>query len=386
MFLILKNKAKTMLVDLWGWFNNYHQEAVEKGDVVRQRLAKLAYEGWEYRRLAQAEKAIRAFEEGRSLAKGLDEPCWEVFHEMWVAVIHLFVQYDYQKAQDMLVRLVAEVRKDKYRYCLIKGQIIFLLAKIYSLLDLGAYESEIVKLLDYLEAEVGMDRDTYLQLLATRAEIEMYHKRYEAARDRSQELINQSEGMDFRLYDGYRLLRRIAFAQGELVSALEYNRVAQKHSIAMNIQDCIADEKLWEAVLLKYSGDDSSAREKYYAALAHYQQYNLPREGDYRVANTEYLELDKRFDEAIALAESVLAVLNNQASLSYQIDAYCVYIALLGRCGKDFSEPLAKAKDIAKRSGNPEPLLSRLAWIEAGNYFEYEWQKGSIKGKKSGSG
>jgi hypothetical protein len=372
-----------MLVDLWAWFYAYEQEAIEKGDVLQQRLVKVAYEGWEYRRLADGENAIRSFEEGLKIARLLDEPCWTSFYQLWIAVIRLYVQYDYQNTLDMAVRLVSEIRKDKYRNCLIKGQIVFLLAKIYSLLDLAAYETEIVNLLDYLEKEVGMDMDTYLQMLAARAEIELYHKRYDAARDRSQQLINESEGMDFRLYDGYRLLRRIAFAQGDIVSALNYNRVAQKHSQAMLIQDCIADEKLWEAVLLKYSGDDSSAREKYYAALAHYQQYNLRLEGDYRIANTEYLELDKRFDEAIALADSVLLVLNNQASISYQIDAYCLYIALLARCGKDFSEPLAKAKGIANRSGNPEPYLSRLAWIEAGNYFEYDWQKESIKGKKS---
>jgi hypothetical protein len=374
-----------MYVDLWGWFNEYKRKAAEEGNAVKQRLVNVAYEGWKYQRLADGENAIASFEEGLKLARLLHEPCWQLFYQHWIIVIRLYVQYDYQSTLDSTVRLVTEIRKEHYKDCVVRGQIVFLLARIYTSLDLNAYETEIVALLDYLEKELGVDEDTYLQMLVTRADIEIHHKRYDAAKDKLQNLINLSTGHDFRLYDAYQLLRRLAFIEGDIPGALNYNQVAQKYAQITMIQNCIAYEKLWEVVLLKYMGEDASAREKYYLSLAHFQQYKIPLDANYQSASVEYLELDGQLDVAVNMAESVLAIVKAKPSISQQIDAYCAYIALLGRNGRDFSLPLADVKAIAQASLKAEPYMQRIASLEAGNYFDYDWQKTSRK-NNSGQG
>jgi hypothetical protein len=368
-----------MFVDLWGWFSNCETEAIQKGDMQRLRLVTLAREGWDYRRLAQGDKALDAFGEGLKIAQRLNEPCWEAFHRFWIAVIHHYQLYDYQAALDETVRLVAEIRKERYAACPVRGAIVYLLAKIYFTLDFNGYESEIKALLEYLEKEVGMDEDTYLQLLVTYIEIEMHHQRYESAEAKAQDLINRSTGWNFRLYDAYRSLRRIAFVKGQLVEALDYNRIAQKYTALMMMQNCIAAEKLWEAVLLKYLGEDGEAREKYYLALAHYEQYSIPRDNDYLSANAEYLELDRQIDAALKSQEALLPAMNARPSIASLFDAYWSYIALLARNKRDFAELLEKAKAIANSSRKPEHYLQRLAYIEQGNYFDFEWQKNSRK-------
>lgn len=362
-----------MFVDIWAWFNKYKDEA--RGNPLKERMVEFADVGWQYRRLAEAEKAIQAFEDGYKAAKLLNEPCWELFYQHWVIAIRLYSQYDYQGTLDSTVRLVTEQRKARYEGCVVRGQIVFLLARIYYFLDLNAYEGEILQLFDYLENELGIDEDSYLQMLVSRANIEIHHKRYAEAKAQTQKLIDLSKNRSFRLNDGYVLLRRLCFIEGDIIGALENSRIAAQHAQISQIQNSIANEKLWEAVLLKYAGDDALAREKYYLALAHYQDYKLPLDADYQSACIEYLELDKQIDAALNLAQSLLNVVDGKPSVSQQIDAYCAYIALLARNGRDFAEPLAKAKAIANASPKPDPYLARLSYLEAGNYFDYAWQK-----------
>lgn len=364
-----------MYVDLWGWFDKCESGARLNGDILRQRMIQAAYEGWEYRRLAESENAIRAFEEGLKIARLLHEPWWEVFYQHWIAVIHLYVQYDYQKSLDAAVRLVTEIRKDKYRDCPVRGSIVYFLAKIYFILDLRIYETQILELLDYLEKEVGMDEDTYLQMLATYAEIEVHHARYEAAREKAQSLINLSTNKPYRLYDGYRLLRRLAYIEGDIVSALSYNRIAQTHAQAMRVQSCIADERLWEALLLRYAGDELPAREAYYDALRRYEQYLLPRDSEYHTVCSEFLALDGQIEEAAKLLEAWLRVAAQKPGTAPLVEAYCVYIGFLGRHGRDFSRALAKARELAQSLEKPESYLERLSRLEAGQHFDFDWQK-----------
>lgn len=366
-----------MFVDIWAWFNQYRRDA--QGNPLKERMVEFAEIGWKYQRLAEAEKAIAAFEDGYKAAKILKEPCWELFYQHWIIVIRLYVQYDYQSTLDSTIRLVTEQRKAQYDSCVVRGQIVFLLAMIYYFLDLNAYEAEILRLFDYLEKELGMDEDSYLQMLVTRANIEIHHKRYAEAKAQAENLINLSQNSSFRQYDGYAMLRRLAFIEGDILAALEHNRIAQKHAHAMQIQNCVANEKLWEAVFLKYAGDDALAREKYYLALAHYHDYKIPLDANYQAACIEYLELDKQIEAALHLSQSLLTIVDGKPSVSQQMDAYCMYIALLGRSGKDTGEALAKAKTIASTSPKPEPYLARLSHLEAGHYFDYEWQKTSRK-------
>ena len=68
---------------------------------------------------------------------------------------------------------------------------------------------------------------------------------------------------------------RLLLPKGDIALALDYNRIAQQHAFRIQIQRSIAEGKLWEALYCKRLGDDVLAREAYFAALAHYEQYQV---------------------------------------------------------------------------------------------------------------
>jgi hypothetical protein len=364
-----------MYVDLWGWFRDYEWQAMATGDSKRQRLVGLAREGWHYRELADGEKAIQAFEEAVQIAQSLNEACWFIFHQYWIAEMKFYLLHDYQGTLDYIVRLTTEARKAQYADCPVRSRVFFVLANIYYLLDFYGYEQEIMDLLDYIENEVAMDEDTHLRVLHMRAEVEFDHERYEIAEQKTQDMINRSPYNDFRQRSGYDMMRSIAYARGEVSLALQYNRIAQKYAYRIQIQRSIAEGKLWEAIYLKRLGNDSAAQECYFAAIAHYEQYKLPRELEYYDGIANFAEEDGRSEEALKYRQIVLPIVKAKPSILNQMTAYRQYLRHLGRLGHDFKEPMQEAKAIAMTSRKPEPHLERLKKIEDGNFYEYEWQK-----------
>jgi hypothetical protein len=363
-----------MYVDLWGWFRDYEWDAISAGDGRRARLVSLAREGWRYRELADGEKAIQAFEEAAQLAQSLNESCWHIFHQYWIAEMKFYLLHDYQGTLDYIIRLATETRKAQYENCPVRSRVFFVLANIYYLLDFFGYEQEVVDLLDYIENEVVMDEDTHLRVLHMRAEVEFDHERFALAEEKTQDLINRSTYNDFRQRSGYDMLRSIAYAKGDVALALQYNRIAQKYAYRIQIQRSIAEGKLWEAIYLQHLGD-SRAHEHYFSALAHYEQYKLPRELDYYEGIADFAEANGKHEEALKSRAALLPIVKAKPSILNQMSAYRQYLRHLGRLGRDFSEPMQEAKAIAASSRKPEAYLERLKRIEEGNFYEYEWQK-----------
>lgn len=364
-----------MYVDLWGWFQNYEWQALRQGDSQRLRLVSLAREGWRYRELAEGERAIQTFSEGADLAEKLNESCWQIFHQYWISEMKFYLLQDYQGTLDYIVRLTAEARKDHYAECPVRSRVFFVLVNIYYLIDFFGYEREVVDLLDYMEKDIIMDEDTHLRVLHMRAEIEFDYERYQAAEEKIQDMLNRAPFNDFRQRSGYDMLRTIAFAKGDVALALDYNRIAQKHAYRIQIQRSIAEGKLWEALYLKRLGDTAAAREHYFAALAHYEQYKLPRELDFYDCLADYAELDGDKETALKHRAALIPIVMAKPSILHQMSAYRQYLRQLGRMERDFSAELAAAKAIAQSSRKPDIYLERLERIEKGHFYEYDWQK-----------
>lgn len=364
-----------MYVDIWAWFREYEIHAMMKGDHQRRRLVTLAREGWQYRERANAEMSISSFKEGEALAKQFSEPCWTIFHQYWIAEIMFYLQHDYQGTLDYSIRLAAEARKDLYADCPVRGRIFFVLANIYYLVDFFGYEQEVMELMDYIEEEIVMDKDTHLRVQHMRAQADFDNEDYDAAEEKTQHMLNQSFGNSFRQRSGYYMLRAIAYARGDIPLALKYTLLSDRHARFIQIQRSIAEGKLCQAVYKKRMGNDTEAREDYFAALGHYDQYELPREVAYHDLCAEYLELDGSKDEAIKLRRDLIDIVSSKVSLYNQSQAYQQYLRLLGRLGLSMDDALKEAKTIAKNMRKPQHYLGKIAEIADGNYYEFAWQQ-----------
>ncbi len=72
-----------------------------------------------------------------------------------------------------------------------------------------------------------------------------------------------------------------------------------------------------------------------------------------------------------ALVEQVMV----SASIYNQMHANLSYCRILGRSGKSMDTALITAHSVADNSLNPQVYLQKLDEIQAGNYWEYAWQK-----------
>lgn len=366
-----------MYVNLWAWFQRYEIAAISKGDLERRRLVTLARQGWKYREHADADRAIMTFKEGASLAEKLHEPCWVVFHQYWVAEMMFYLKHDYQGTLDYIIRVTAECRKDIYEDCPVRSRVFFVLANIYYMIDFYGYEKQIIELLDYIENEVVMDEDTHLRLMHMRAQVDYDYEDYVASESKTQDMLNRSPFNSFRQRSGYHMLRAIAYAQGDIPLAYEYAKIAEKHAHFIRIQRSIAEGHLWMAVYQKRMGEDESAHENYRTAIGHYEQYDLPREVAFHDAAAEYMELDNQPEKALELRETLIEQVMQSASIYNQMVAHWQYCRTLGRLGKALNSALESARAISKTMMNPTVYLQKLADIEAGNYYEFEWQRES---------
>jgi len=364
-----------MYVDLWGWFRNFERTAIANDDLRRRRLVTLARQGWRYREIADADKAITAFEEGAALASDLGEKCWTVFHKYWVAEMMFYLKHEYKNTLDYIVRVTTECRKDIYEDCPVRSRVFFVLANIYYMIDFYGYEQNIRELLDYIENEVVMDEDTHLRLIHMRAQIDFDYEDYESAGSKTMDMLNRSPFNSFRQRSGYHMLRAIAYAKGDVSLAYEYAKIAEKHARYIQIQRSIAEGKLWQSVYLKRMGDDTLASENYFAALGHYEQYNLPKEVAFYDASAEYMELNDDPDRALEYRKALVAQVMTKASLYNQMVAHWQYCRTLGRLNKPMDDALESARAISKKMMKPTIYLGKLADIEAGNYYEFPWQK-----------
>lgn len=364
-----------MYVDLWGWFRNFERTALSNDDFRRRRLVTLARQGWRYREIADADKAILTFEEGAKLAEELGEKCWVVFHQYWITEMTFYLKHEYQQTLDYIIRVSTECRKEIYEECPVRSRVFFVLANIYYMIDFYGYEQNIRDLLDYIENEVVMDEDTHLRLSHMRASIDFDYDNYEAAESQTKDMLNRSPFNSFRQRSGYHMLRAIAYAQGDVMMAYEYAKIAEKHARYVQIQRSIAEGKLWMAVYLKRMGDDAAASEHYFAAVGHYEQYNLPKEVAFYDATAEYMELNDEPDRAIDYREALVTQVMNKASLYNQMVAHWQYCRTLGRLNKPIDDALDSAHAISENMINPTIYLQKLADIETGNYYEFPWQK-----------
>ncbi|MGJ3237197.1 MAG: hypothetical protein ACFE0Q_00680 [Anaerolineae bacterium] len=364
-----------MYVDLWAWFRQYELQALLRQDLRRRRLVTLARDGWRQRELADADQAIRCFEEGASLATELNEPCWVIFHQYWVAEMLFYLKHDYQGTLDYIVRLTAESRKPIYQDCPVLSRVFFVLANIYYMIDFYRYEEQIVELLDHIEQQVMMDEDTHLRVLHMRAQIEYEHERYAQALDITQDMLNRSQDNDFRQRSGYHMLRAVTYAQGDVAQALDYAHIAEQHAHVIQVQRSIAEGRLWMAVYQQRLGLIDNARASYQSALDYYQRYRLPREVTYHDASAEYHELLGDIQTALTLRLTLIEQTAGNISLYNQMSAHWQYCRLLGRLGHALDEALADARALSTQMSKPQAYLHKIKAIENGAYWEFDWQK-----------
>lgn len=364
-----------MTVDLWGWFHRYADAAKQEGNLLKQRLVNLSHQGRNAIQSENVDLAAALYEEGVNLARTLREPCWELFYQYYCAEAYIFHKSDYQTGLAWATKAAAIAHKEAYLPCPVRGRVYYTLIYAYSAIDSLGYEDKIREMLDYMERDVAMDTDTVQRIQYSRAQLAFDREDYEACEHELTHYMNLIVTSSYRQGSGYNLARRLAFARGDLKLALEYVYRGYEWSRRHNRPRSIAFHNLYEALYRTYLGEHERAAMALRSGIAYYEQYDLPRLSNYYEQVSLYRELLGDADVALQLRQQQLADMQLDHGFDYRFYTHLAYCRLLGRMGRELTDALQTTQTILQESVDPSKHAPRLAQVEAGDYYEYEWQK-----------
>ncbi len=363
-----------MAADLWGWFKSYAAQAQAEGDPLKQRLVAIFFEGNQMQRyLGSPQQAIRAYEEGVKLAQRLGEPCWELFYEHQISETIIYGQHDYETGRDHAVKVATRAYKDAYQPCPVRASVFHTLVYVYGAIDSLGYEDKMLDMLDYMEREIPLDRETRARNQYIRVLLAYDRHDYEACERECQVYMSMVENDPTRQV--YNMLMGIAYARGNLREAAQYARHYAEWGMRYGLSSVIAHARLNLAVFEQYLGEPEQAAQHIAQGKAHYQQSNQERDPSYYDTVCQYHELIGEERLALRLREEQLAAIPRSVGIDQRFYPQLQYCLLRGRLGLDLADALRAAEAIARESVKPERHLEKVEQIRGGAYHQYEWQQ-----------
>src|SRR6266536_2616658 len=177
---------------VWDWVEEFHKQALERGDAERARLPLYHFHAYRYRETDPAH-AMSLFEEGGRLARQLNEPWWALFYDDWRVTGMLFFQRDFRRVLDLAVQNTLEVRKPAYAQFPLRLSVQRNLVAAYIGIDPSAYVEQIQQALAHLEAEVPAEGGDKYLVLGSLREFSLEMDRLDIAEESSRRALELAD-------------------------------------------------------------------------------------------------------------------------------------------------------------------------------------------------
>jgi len=361
-------------MSIWSWFDSERALALQNNDQTKLKFVSQMESALQERNAQHFAQARTLFQQGIDLAKEANNTCWELVFLKELCEMLFYEEDNLKEALKRIVHMNAIAHDARYEHCPGRPRMFFMLADIYYERDPFENKEQIHNLLDYLDKNVSLDSDTAATVRHLRAELLYHEEHYEESTRLILNYMSRVSGGQ-RVRDAYRLLRKIAYAQGNLPLAYSYAQNMQKY--ALNSRMDMADSKLWQAVLAKRLGNDREARQKFAQGMEEYRRYNIPRWLEPFDAEAEYIELENQPEVALGVRNTQVEAFTEYGSLWYLSHAHLQRLRLMGRLGISLEPELATVRSVFADMDAPQWYHQQLQRIETGDYYEFTWQRNS---------
>ncbi|MEM9954263.1 MAG: hypothetical protein AAF846_21820 [Chloroflexota bacterium] len=276
-----------MYIDPWQWFRDFQWQAVRNSHFRLLRLPELYHAAWRHLENARYPQALDTFAIGVHLAQELQQPMWVFFFKSWICEVQV-LSADYKSALDTTTRLVAQSVKPEYQDHPVRAAVYFTLAWVYFYVDTHGYHKDIIQALDALENDMLLDEETHHRSLFLRAELAFELDLWDDALSQSNYYMTLVEGNAYRQASGYGMQRSVAFAKGDLETALSANQLREKASRQASLLNNAVNCVLWDGVLHQYLGHEQEAKATIERGKAEYESLNLDKKTGYYHLLAEY--------------------------------------------------------------------------------------------------
>jgi len=331
--------------------------------------------GRQYLREEKTDRADQLFLEGMMLAQEKGLFCWELQFEVLRLQIPIYYTFDYAVAVDAAVKLVNKAREQQYDSCETRATVYDLLVHACFYRDCIGYETEIRVVATYVDEEFPQEKNVRLRMEYVRSALDLELGQYASAKMRVKSYLEGlQDDQTFRRSDGYRLLYRYAYSQGDFLEAMRAAKDAMRHDEVNEYQPGVGEALLAQALFAKHLGNERTAQLMLQQGIEHYDQYNLRKTLPYYDCLSTFHELDGNLDAAYAARREQFLPLIQAGTLHDLAKAHLQHIRLCGRLQKPLADPVQAAYFFQEELRRPEWFAERLEEVMNGDYWEFPWQ------------
>jgi hypothetical protein len=358
-------------MSVWDWIEEFAAEASASGDEERLKLWQAQMKAFGHGK-ENPDAMLAALDEGRALARQLNESWWVLHFDHWRLQALLHYKLDYREVLDLAVQATLEARKPQYaqlpqRICLHED-----LIYAYLGIDPLGNADAIRRALDYMRTEVTEDLDCRYCVQNCRTEFALLCGQLQEAEESARltltmadEDVKRSTAEHHAAY-AHCDLCEIAHRRQDWDALREW--AAEGEALARRTEEHlkVAEFLLWQAFLARLEGDEEAASRRQRQALARSRRVKaLPGTNFYNILSA-FHERGGELERALAVRDLELKRLQDKGRLHDECRCRVKRCRLLAQMGRPLDEELAAAEQAARKLRDPAPHLAELERIARG--------------------
>lgn len=352
-------------MSIWDWIYEYAAEVEMAEDEQRMQIVDLAHEASSYGK-REPELNLARLNEGRALAKQLNESWWVLFFDHWRLQVLMHYIRDFTSVLEIAVEATLEARKPSYalfpqRICLHED-----LINAYLGIDPIGHADAISQAMIYMADEVPEDVECRFCAEGCRTEFALVRNDLEEAEESARLTLEMADQSD--LYSAAQHHSASACDHLCMIAHLRENREAMKEWAEMgeelsrqeDDQIGIATHLLWQALLARQDGDERTARRKRHRAVTRAKRVRSVPGAYFYNALCAYHEAGGDLEKSLRAREHELARCKGRGRFFDESQLQLKRCRLLARMGQLTEGHLAEAREAIQKLRQPEPLLIEL--------------------------
>ncbi|MFO0876480.1 MAG: hypothetical protein U0840_03825 [Gemmataceae bacterium] len=352
------------------WIDEFEHQARTANDPHRLRLVQLVYEADRYRE-TDPDQMLAFIAEGRTLARQLSEPWWELFYDDRRAGALMKYKGEAATGLELAVRNALEVRKPIYAQFPWRYRIHDHLVVGYLNTDPAGYATEIREALDWMADTMPLVGSPRYLLLARRrwlaSEVGDCREAERLARQALDMAASDPDQLTAQSHATfcYSHLCEIVAAREEWDTLGDLAREGERLAFQMGHQLELAEFHMWQALLARREGNSEQAARWFRQATRRVAQLGMPPDHIYFDAWCAFHEQGGEPAEALAVREHELRLLVGRGRWAAEARCRTQRLWLQVQLGQPVEADLEAARAVVRRLRCPDEPLTRLAAVEA---------------------
>jgi hypothetical protein len=351
------------------WFAQFEEQARAQGDEERLRLVRFVYEADQHRE-TNPDQMLALIDEGRSLARRLDEPWWALFYDDRRAGALMKYKGDAQTGLELAVRNALEARKAQYDCFPWRFRIYDHLVVGYLNTDPVGYANEIREAIAWLAQDVPLEGSPKYLLLARQRWLARELGQIDEAETLAQQALTLAacdpDQMTARSHAVfcYSHLCEMAWLREDWETLEDLSSAGEELARQVGHQLELAELHMWQALLARRAGDETKARRQFRRATRRIAQLGMPPDHIYFDAICAYHRQGGETSLALQVRDQELALLVNKGRFAAEVRCRLERCRLLVQLERPLAEELSAARTAAGRLRRPGEPLALIEEIE----------------------